>query len=80
MTLEFITLHYTLAEGEDTTLSEVTEDHPEVQAAMTAAGEKAKQNPVELSTELYIEALSVGIKGAEKKRQEDKEDGRMYEL
>ena len=47
---------------------EVTADHPDVQRAVTAAEQKARSTPPELTQEMYMEALRTGVEAAEERR------------
>ena len=75
-----IKYHYhSIAEDEtdeaDASISLVTADHPQVIEAVAIAAEKARNSLVEITEEMYIEALKTGITAAEKKRREKKSCG-----
>ncbi len=54
---------------------EVTASHPDVVAAVQLAVEKARTTPPEETQEMYMEALSEGIRKAEEKRRKDDPSG-----
>lgn len=48
----------------------VAVDDPRVIEAVNAAAEKARNSPIEITQEMYMEALKWGISAAETKRRE----------
>lgn len=59
----------------DVSISLVTVDHPQVIEAVAIATEKARNSLVEITEEMYVEALKTGITAAENKRRENKPCG-----
>ena len=59
----------------DVSISLVTADHPQVVEAVTIATEKARNSLIEITEEMYVEALKTGIAAAENKRRENKPCG-----
>ena len=65
--------NYSITEdGAGEASSLVTVNHPQVIEAVTIAAEKARNSSVEITEEMYVEALKTGITVAEKKRRENK--------
>ncbi len=56
-------------------LPEVTANHPDVVAAVQLAVEKARNTPPEDTQEMYMEALTEGVRKAEQKRKENNPSG-----
>ena len=77
---EIITLKilYTISgngEAAAASASVVGADDPRVVEAVNAAAEKARNSPIEITQEMYMEALQCGINSAETKRREDNPHG-----
>ncbi len=62
--------------GEDTNDFSISEDHPDIIAAMTKVEQQTKS--VDSTAEVFIEAFSEGVRMAEEKRREDKNDNRSH--
>ena len=61
-------------------ISLVAADDPRVVEAVNAAAEKAKNSAVEITQEMYMEALKSGIDSAEAKRRQDDPQGARYDF
>lgn len=74
----YIYILCTTEKEEDATTYAITvsEDNPEVQAAMKSAADKVKETPIDPSPDMYFEAFSLGVKQAEEKRRQSDEDDR----
>ena len=66
-------MSYNYIDDEATEIPEVTEEHPEVQRAVTSAVEAAQSSPLEITQEMYTEALQAGIDQAYQKRNQGSE-------
>lgn len=65
---------------DDNPIPEVTAEHPDVAKAIAAAVEKVNNSPVEITQEMYMEALKNGIESAHQKRREENPDGPRLEV
>lgn len=67
---------YILGDGDtDVSISLVTADHPQVIEAVAAAAEKARNSLVEITEDMYMEALMAGINTAENRRRKNNPNG-----
>lgn len=67
---------YILGDGDtDVSISLVTADHPQVIEAVAAAAEKTRNSLVEITEDMYMEALMAGINTAENRRRKNNPNG-----